>query len=340
MPAAPHDEPRFPHAPDVLERETEDGGFSAGWGLHQQPSETYILDCHAHMKAKNAAGVAKAVKQFFARAGAMRLRRIMGLDGRPATAAHFAKVSKKDDRFVWMTWIDHDKPDLKFLKKASKLPGFAGLKLHNNKLIEQGDKPEAWLSKAWDEIFEYCGEIGKPVLWHVTQRYTTCPYMGGNQYSYWKVGWTKGVKYGNRDVLDAFLAQVRRHRKTAFIGAHHLHIGPDWCAALFNENPNLVVDLSCGNIVRFCDEMYEGDRERWRNYALRWPDRLLFGTDCALGSGDNLWYLWDTLAAHIKWLHSLRLPKEALEKIAHENFERLAGLAPLPLHGEWMYVRP
>ncbi|MCW8130125.1 MAG: amidohydrolase family protein [Planctomycetota bacterium] len=336
-----HDERRQPHAPDVLERETLDGGFSAGWGLHQQPSETYILDCHTHMLAKKAPAILKALKGYYERAGAMRLRRHLALDGRPDRAAEFGKVSKKDDRFVWMSWIDHDQPDLKFFKKAAKLPGFCGLKLHNKKLIEQGAAPETWLSKAWDDFFDFCGEIGKPVLMHVTQRHTECPYMGGGRFSYWKVGWTKGVKYTNRDLLEVFLTQVKRHPKTTFIGAHHLHMGPEWVGRLFEEHPNLLVDLSCGNIVRFCDEMYEADRERWRNYALRWQDRILFGTDCALGGSAGYWYLWETLAAHIKFLHSLRLPQEALEKIAHANFERVAGLQPLALNGaDWLFVRP
>lgn len=341
MPLPVNDERRLPHAPDVLERETEDGGFSAGWGLHQLPSETYVLDCHTHMLAKNAAGVTKALKTYYTRAGAMRLRRHLALDGRKDTAAHFAKVSGKDDRFIWMNWQNHDEPDLKFLKKIARLPGFCGLKLHNKRLIESGALPEVWLSKAWDEIFEFCGEVGKPVLWHVTQRHTACPYMGGNRHSYWKNGWTKGVAYGNRDVLDAFLTQVKRHRKTTFVGAHHLHIGPDYVGALFEAHPNLVVDMSCGNIVRFCDEMYEADRERWRNHALRWPDRLMFGTDCALGGKAGDWYLWETLAAHIKFVHALRLPHPVLENIMHANFERIAGLPVLPLNGEdWLFVRP
>ena len=70
-----HNEALEPHAPDVLERNHLDGGFSAGWGLHQQPSETYILDCHTHMRAPNAAALRKSLNAYFARAGAMRLRR-------------------------------------------------------------------------------------------------------------------------------------------------------------------------------------------------------------------------------------------------------------------------
>lgn len=341
MPTHAHDETRFPHAPDVLERETSDGGFSSGWGLHHPPSETYILDCHTHMKGTTERGVRKALDEFFVRAGALRLRRLVALDGNPKNAAAFTKAAAKDDRFLWLVWPHHRKPDLKFFKKAARMPGFTGLKLHNHAVIREGDSPDVWRTKAWDEVFACCGELGKPVLWHVTQRLTDCPYMGGGRNSYWKEGWPKGVKYGNRELLDVFLEKVRTHRATRFIGAHHLHIGPNLCGALLAEHSNLFVDLSCGNIVHDGDELYAEDRERWRSYALKYPERLLFGTDCALGGTAGLWYLWETLAAHVRFLRQLRLPKPVLEGVAHANFERLAGLPTVELNSaDWLAVRP
>jgi predicted TIM-barrel fold metal-dependent hydrolase len=332
----------FPHAPDVLERETADGGFSAGWGLHHLPAETYILDCHTHMRVPTTGtAMRKAVRAFYERAGAMRLRRHVALDGAPERIKGYAETAAKDDRFTYMVWLEYDKPDLKFLKKCAKLPGFVGLKLHNFRVIQENAKPSLWRAKIWDEIFEFCGEIGKPVLWHVTQRHTTCPYMGGGQYSYWKVGWQNGVKYGNRELLDVFEECMAANRRTDFIGAHHLHIGPAKIGKLLRKHANLYTDLSCGNIVRFCDDMYEPDRQAWRAHVLKFPERILFGTDCHIGSAGGLWYLWETLAAHIRFLHQLRLPKAVLEQVAHENFERLAGLPVLPLNGaDWQFVRP
>src|SRR5476649_2195009 len=229
-----HDEQSFPHAPDVLERKTSDRGFSDGWGLHHVPAERYILDCHTHMRATSAAGVQRWIDDYYARAGAMRLRRHVGLDGNPENAAAFAKVSARDDRFLWLVWPHYSKPNFKFFKKDAKMSGFAGLKLHNHAVIMEGAKPDVWRASEWDDVFELCGQLKKPVLWHVTQRLTDCPYMGGNRNSYWKDGWPKGVKYGNQELLDAFLDVVKRHRQTRFIGAHHLHIGPETLSKLFN----------------------------------------------------------------------------------------------------------
>lgn len=335
-----NDEKQFPHAPDVLERETSDDGFSAGWGFHQAPSESYWINCHTHMTATTEAAIREAVQLYFSRAGAMRVRRIVAMDGKPDRIEGFTRVAGKDDRFLWMAWPHYSAPDLKFLRKWTKKPGFAGLKLHNAPVITEAGKPEVWQSGAWDEMFEFCAEMGKPVLWHVTQRLTDCPYMGGGRNSYWKVGQPKGVKFTNQDLLDVFLDVVSRNPRTRFIGAHHLHIGPESAAKLFRKHPNLSVDLSCGNTVREGDVMREDDRQRWRNYVIKQADRLLFGTDCTLGKEGKEWYIWESLAAHQRFVRHLRLPKEVLEKIAHGNFERLAGLEPIQLDpSEWLSAR-
>ena len=180
------------------------------------------------------------------------------------------------------------------------MPGFVGLKLLNISSIKTGRHPSVWETAKWDAILDYCGKVAKPVLWHVTQRVTDCPYMGGGDNSYWKDGRAKqpkGKRYGNTELLDAFIKRISAHCDTRFIGAHHLHIGPDKAAKLLKKHPNLNLDYSCGNIVRPGDSMYEDDRNRWRKYTLKFSDRLLFGTDCMLGANAGLWYLWETLEA-------------------------------------------
>jgi predicted TIM-barrel fold metal-dependent hydrolase len=335
-----HDENRFPHASDFFERRTSDNGFSEGWGSHHQPAETYIVDCHTHMAGKTKDEIQKFVTDFFERAGVWRLERLIALDGAPDVVDAFAQVSEQDQRFLWLVWIRHDKPDVKFLREASKKKGFSGLKLHNRFVIEQGDDHKVWRKPEWEEIFELCGELKKPILWHVTQRHTEAPYTGGGKDSYWKIGWPKGVKYTNQDVLDIFLERVEKHKKTKFIGPHHLHMGIEKVGSFLKKYDNLSIDLSVGNIVRRFDEMYPVDREEWRNHLIQFQDRILFGTDCAFGKTANLWYLWETLEAHIRFIHQLNLPKAALEKVMHENIEKLVGLEPIVPKPIWGFVRP
>jgi predicted TIM-barrel fold metal-dependent hydrolase len=338
-----HDESKQPHAPDVLERETADNGFSAGWGLHHPPSETYIIDCHTHYRGEpdKKKDILRVVDKFYKRAGAMRLRRHVALSGTEDNMAAFGKAAAKDDRFLWMLVEEPVKPDLELLKKAAKLPGFVGLKVLNIAMMRGIEgSPEDWNRPEWDDVLAFLGDIGKPVLWHVTQRVTDCPHMGGGVNSYWKENPDRKRTFTNQNLLDMFMEKVTKHPKTNIIGAHHLHIGPEKAAKLFDSAKNLHVDLSCGNMVRPGDTLYEDDAERWRNYVLKYADRLLFGTDCILGAA-GIWYLWETLAGHIRFIHQLRLPKDALEKVTRENFERLAGLAPVELDkSDWQATRP
>lgn len=342
-----HDENRYPHAPDCFERRTSDKGFSDGWGLHHKPAETYIVDGHTHMLLKSKEEIQNSITQFFERAAVWRLERLIALDGNPEVIDAFSEVSERDQRFLWLAWIKHDQPDIKFLREASQKKGFAGLKLHNRFVIESGHAHTVWQSSQWAEIFELCGELKKPILWHITQRQTEAPYTGGGKDSYWKIGWPKGVKYTNQDLLDVFLELVEKHKKTKFIAPHHLHMGIKPVARFLKKYDNLSIDFSVGNIVRPFDEMYPADREAWRNHTIEFQDRMLFGTDCAFGGAANHWYgaanhwyLWETLAAHIRFIHQLSLPKEALEKVMHENIEKLIGFEPIIPKPDWGFVRP
>lgn len=330
----------FPHALDVLQREHEEDGFSAGWGLHHLPSESYILDCHTHMVAEPRK-MKKVLDEFFERAASCRLRRLVALDAREETLDAFGALSKKDDRFLWLLNLRPEKPSLKLLRRAMKKPGFVGLKLHNSRILKGEIPLDSWRKPAWDQVFASLADAGKTVLWHVTQRMTACPYMGGGLHSYWKDGWKVGVDFGNKELMEVFLEKVDSHPDVPFIGAHHLHIGPESMAKLFRKHKNLYADLSCGNIIREGDTIREDDRLRWRKYILRCKKRLLFGTDNILGGTESLWYLWDSLIAHIRFIHQMRLTDEALELVTHGNFERLAGLEPPPINrGAWGAVRP
>src|SRR5450756_1626010 len=43
----------YPHSSDVAERETSDGGFSNGWGMHFKPMEDTIFDVHGHIQLQS-----------------------------------------------------------------------------------------------------------------------------------------------------------------------------------------------------------------------------------------------------------------------------------------------
>ncbi len=236
--------PEYPYAPDVAQRQTVDNAFSAGWGCQYMPSEQYIVDVHNHcFGTTDRFEIWRMLDAFFSRAFAFRLGRMIALDGTPDNLDAFAAVAKFDPRFCFWLRGDDEKPDLDFVKRAVDA-GAVGMKILNIRMIREAGDHKVWLSKPWQEIFAWLDGRNLPVLWHVTQRQTAAPYMGGNLNSYWAEGWKNGVKFTNEDLLGVFLENVKRFRGIPFIGAHQLHIGWDRIDRLFSEHPNLHTDTS------------------------------------------------------------------------------------------------
>ena len=323
--------PQNPYAPDVAQRQTVDNGFSAGWGCQYMPSEQYIVDCHTHcFDVTDRYEIFRMLDAFFSRAVAFRLGRMIALDGSPENLTAYAAVANFDPRFRFWVRGNDEKPDLDFIKKAADA-GAVGLKILNIRMIREAGDPKVWLSKPWQEIFAWLESRNLPVLWHVTQRQTAAPYMGGNLNSYWSEGLPKGAKFTNEDLLAVFLENVKRFRGLPFIGAHQLHVGWDRMGQLFAEHPNLSTDTSCGCVIRPGDEMYEQDRCKLNAFFTKWHDRMLFGTDVMLEPGRIDEYLLQHFVNHVRFIHQLRLADDTLQAVMHGNAERLLKLAPLPV---------
>lgn len=315
-----------PYAPDVAERETADDGFSAGWGAHFQPAEAYWVDCHTHMREENAGEMLDLVDSWGDRLDAWRLRRSVALDGSPANADAFAAAAD-DDRFAWLVWLDPDDPDLAGFERCLEA-GVRGLKLHNRPVIQNALDPSVWYSEEWHRLFERLGEAERPALWHVTQRLTEAPYTGGGRNSYWEMGWENGAEFTNEDLLQSFLSVVEAHPDTAFVGAHQLHLGFDRLDDLLTAYPNLHIDTSIGCFVRWGDRMYPEDRDRAREFFIKWADRILFGTDCVLSGDQPGEHTYQQFLGHVRYIRQLRLPDDVLQRVSHGNAERLFGLPP------------
>lgn len=334
-----HDEAHEPHSPDVRQRQTLDEGFSAGWGFHMQPSVRYWLDCHTHMRESITPAVIQCTADWHGHMVAHRLRRHVAVDGTHANAEAFAAVAAQDDRFLWLCRLAPNQPDPDHLRRCKRL-GAVGLKLHNAPLMSGDFDRRIVREPAWQAVYQLAGELGFPVLWHVTQRLSDSPYTGGGSDSYWKIGRPRGVTFHNEDILRDFLAVVAAHRNTVFIGAHQLHLGPDRLAALLAEHSNLVIDTSIGCFVAYGDRMYDADRRRWREFVVAHADRILFGTDVVINSRNvNTELLRQHFLGHLRFIKQLQLPQAELSKVAHENFERLTGLAAVQ-PGPWGALRP
>jgi predicted TIM-barrel fold metal-dependent hydrolase len=141
---------------------------------------------------------------------------------------------------------------------------------------------------------------------------------------------------------DRFVAQ---HPKLRFDGAHmaSLEYDVDVLAAFLKKFPNASVDLA----ARMTQVQYQSvrDREKVRNFFIRYQDRLLYGTDLTENPGDapaevrksahESWlsdwrYLATTESQRVEMIKAdvpgLALPREAIDKIYYSNSRRVFTL--------------
>jgi predicted TIM-barrel fold metal-dependent hydrolase len=315
MSGSSNDTNLYPHAPDVLERETEDNGFSRGWGFHFQTSEQYWIDCHVH--ARGGPEFQQCLNEWFDWAVAWRLAKLIAVDGQPKSPKtrfsyeDLAAVAKEDSRLAFLYFPGLDHTDAEPLEHALEL-GARGLKLWSPTLVIEGRQPDEFEHAKWEGVFRIVNDRQLPIVWHVTQRLTDSPYTGGGRNAYWSEGWKKGVKYTNEDLLQSFLRIARAYPKGCFIGAHQLHVGWDRLEQILEEYPNVYIDTSIGCFVRWGDVMYPEDQKKLRNFFIKYSDRIVFGTDLGVGVGQHQ--------------ETYRLPYTELQKVSHQNAERLFRL--------------
>jgi hypothetical protein len=140
------------------------------------------------------------------------------------------------------------------------------------------------------------------------------------------------------DQINARDHMLEKHPDLVFIGCHlgSLEWNVDELAKRLDRFPNMAVDMA----ARICHLQYQSarDREKVRNFIIKYQDRLLYGTDLSdLGSGsdqekaDRIHKTWiddwkyfttnekmnsDSFRGEFDGLH---LPKEVVDKIYSEN---------------------
>lgn len=131
---------------------------------------------------------------------------------------------------------------------------------------------------------------------------------------------------------------VAAHPQLRFVGAHmaSMEYDVDRLAAFLDRFPNASVDLA----ARMSQVQYQSvrDRDRVRNFFIRYQDRLLYGTDLTLGPNDDaeefkrsahaVWssdwrYLATAESQRVDMIKAdvpgLALPREVIDKIYYGN---------------------
>jgi predicted TIM-barrel fold metal-dependent hydrolase len=140
------------------------------------------------------------------------------------------------------------------------------------------------------------------------------------------------------DQINARDHMLQNHPDLSFIGCHlgSLEWNVDSLANRLDRYPNMAVDMA----ARICHLEYQSarDRERVRNFCIKYQDRLLYGTDLSVGeTGDTTGtsnYLHKTWLDDWRYFttsnvmssdafsgtfRGLQLPREVIDKIYYTN---------------------
>ena len=309
------------------------------WGLEQDPA--------ALLAAMDARNVRRAVN-------------LSGGSGEKLDAmlARFVEgvPEGQRDRLILLCNVDFERIDEPGFAEAAvagledaKARGVRGLKVFKSLGLYHRDAAGELVAvddPRLDPIWAACGRLGFPVLIH-----TADPAAFWDPIDRHNERWLQlkrhpdwGFHGTDAPPRDQLLAQrdrvIARHGGTNFIGAHVANNAEDLArvSADLERFPNLFCDIS-GRVGELGRQPYSA-----RAFFLRFPDRILYGTDRFPGRADQpreaiyFRFLETFDESFLPYDHpfppsgdwrifGLGLPDGVLRKVYHENAERLLGLA-------------
>lgn len=193
-----------------------------------------------------------------------------------------------------------------------------------------------------DPIWAKCGELGIPVVIHVSDPKAFFKPVDQYNERYDELGAHPNWAYGDEfPAKDEILAQrnrvIAKHSNTIFIGAHFGNLPEELgrVAMWLEQYPNFYVDVDA-RISELGRQPYTA-----RKFFIKYQDRIMFGTDTSpnakayqlyyrfLETDDE--YIDPTEAHHLqgRWMiYGLYLPDEVLEKIYNKNALKVLNMQP------------
>jgi len=267
-----------------------------------------------------------------------------------------ASQSISKERFLLFFRPDFSKIDepnfglneAKKLEEAVKL-GIRGLKINKALGLELKDKSGKLIpvdDPRIDPIWAKCGELGIPVMIHVTDPKAFFTPIDKNNERYDELGahpnWAffDRVKYpySKEEILDQRNRVIARHPNTIFIGAHMGNLPEELgrVSMWLEQYPNFYVDIDA-RISELGRQPYTA-----RRFLIKYQDRVMFGTDTQpdaeayriyyrfLETDDE--YIDPSAGHHLqgRWMiYGLYLPDDVLEKIYNKNALKILGMNKL-----------
>ena len=309
-----------------------------------------VIDIHNHLRDLS------KTEHYLAEMDKAGVWMCVGLDGRSAGDFYkeHLKVSQSvsKDRFLIFFAPDFSKIDEPGfgLKEAAKLAeaakmGIKGLKIFKTLGLELTDKTGKLVpvdDPRIDPIWAKCGELGIPVVIHVSDPKAFFTPIDKYNERYDELGshpsWSfVGEKYiySKEEILAQRNRVIARHPNTIFIGAHMGNLPEELgkVSMWLEQYPNFYIDIDA-RISELGRQPYTA-----RKFMIQYQDRIMFGTDTPpdaeaylnyyrfLETDDE--YIDPSAGHHLqgRWMiYGLYLPDEVLEKIYNKNALKIFGM--------------
>jgi len=264
----------------------------------------------------------------------------------------FQNIAK--ERFILFFRPDFNKIDepnfgineAKKLEEAVKSGGIRGLKINKSLGLTLKDKTGKHVKvddPRIDPVWAKCGELGIPVMIHVSDPKAFFTPIDKYNERYDELGshpdWAffdrDKYPYSKEEILQQRNNVFARHPNTIFIGAHVATLPEELgrVSMWLEQYPNLYIDIDA-RISELGRQPYTA-----RDFLIKYQDRVLFGTDTPpdaeayriyyrfLETNDE--YIDPSGGHHLqgRWMiYGLYLPDEVLEKIYNKNALKILGM--------------
>lgn len=309
-----------------------------------------VIDIHNHL------GNLEDTEKYLAEMDKAGVRMCVSLDGRSEKDFYkqHLEVSNKvgKDRFLVFFRPDFtkiDAPDFG-LQEAARLEeavamGVRGVKISKVLGLNVKDKNGKVVpvdDPRIDPIWAKCGELGIPVVIHVSDPVAFHTPIDEYNERYDELGahpdWSfygDQYPYSKEELLAQLYRVIERHPETIFVSTHMGNLAEDLgrVSMWLEKYPNMYVDIDA-RISELGRQPYTA-----RKFMIRHQDRVLFGTDTRPNAEAYRVYYrfletddeyFDPSPSHHqqgRWMiYGIHLPDEVLEKIYNKNALKILGM--------------
>ena len=318
-----------------------------------------VIDAHNHLSLEGFGGWDKRpVSELLDILDAADVRVYVDLDGGwgedilETHLDHFKAAAPERFRVYggvdWSKWAEHgdrfgEWAADRLRKQAAR--GAQGLKIWKPlglTVRDQNDKLVAVDDPRLDPVWAVAGELNLPVTIHIADPAAFFDPVDNHNERWEELAANPDWQFPSPpfppflSIVNALANVVARHPETTFVAAHFGCYAEnlEWVGQVLDNNPNFFVDIS-ERIAELGRQPYSA-----RRFFLKYPDRILFGTDRPVEEHiypvyyrffetDDEYFSYGVEDAprQGRWrIYGLYLPDDVLKQVYHDNAARLFGL--------------